>query len=163
MNRLRNLVKRAGLATLITGMLLAAGVAFAAWTATGSGNGYAQAKGMSSVTLSDASTYTTAQLYPGGSGDLVLRVANPNSYDVTVTTVTGTGPAVTAPTNATCDASTGVTFTNQTGLTGASYVVPGNGSATITLANSVSMGNASVNACKGLTFTVPVSVTAQVG
>jgi hypothetical protein len=163
MNRLRNLAKRASLATIITGMLLAAGVAFAAWTATGSGNGYAQAKGMSAVTLGDASTYTTAQLYPGGTGDLVLRVTNPNSYDVTVTTVTGTGPAITAPTNATCDASTGVSFTNQSGLSGASYLVPGGGTATITLTGAVSMSSASVNACKGLTFTVPVSVTAQVG
>jgi len=51
---------------------------------------------------------------------------------------------------------TGVTFTDQTGL---SISVPANSSTETTFANAASMSNASVNACQGDTFTIPVNLT----
>ena len=63
----------------------------------------------------DVSATTTATLFPSGTGDVFLRINNPNPYPVTVATVTGSG-AVTSAVPA-CNASTGVTFVNQTGLT----------------------------------------------
>jgi len=64
---------------------------------------------------------------------------------------------VTAPTNATCDASTGVTYTDQTGL---SLALAGGATTTFTLTNAAAMSNATVNACKGLVFQIPVTVAA---
>src|SRR5215210_7271536 len=75
--------------------LLASGVAWAAWTADGTGNGYAKATSAQVLTTSDASASTVAQLYPGGSGDVKVTINNPNAYAVTVTGITGNG-AITA-------------------------------------------------------------------
>jgi hypothetical protein len=69
--------------------------------------------------------------------------------------VTGAG-TITSDKGAACNASTGVTFTNQTGLT---LDVPASTSETFTLGNSVAMSNASDNSCQGAVFTVPVSLS----
>jgi hypothetical protein len=72
-----------------------------------------------------------------------------------VTSVTGSG-TVTSDKGTACDASTGVTFTNQTGLT---LDIPATSAATFTLTGSVAMSNASDNTCQGAVFTIPVSLT----
>jgi hypothetical protein len=136
-------------------VLVAVGVAYAAWTASGSGNGYAKAATAQALDTLDASATTTATLYPGANGDLVLEINNSNPYPVRVTSVTGAG-AITSDKGAACNASTGVTFTNQTGLT---LDVPASSSETFTLGNSVAMSNASDNSCQGAVFTVPVSLS----
>src|SRR6266545_4654696 len=67
-------------------------VTFGSWSVSSSaGSGYSKAKLALNLTLSDASASTTAQLYPGGTGDLWVKVTNPNPFAVTVTSVTGTG------------------------------------------------------------------------
>ena len=141
-------------ASSVVGASLVAGVAFAAWTADGTGSGYAQAKTAQAV--STVAATTSAQLYPGGTGDLVLKVANPNDYPVTITAVTGNGNIVSGVSG--CDSSNGVSFADQTGL---SLVVPAKSEGTVhTLVGKVSMSNASLTACSGQTFTVPVSIAA---
>ncbi len=137
---------------------LAAGVAFAAWTADGTGSGYAEAKTAQAVATVDGTADTAAQLYPGATGDLKVRVTNPNDYPVTVTAITGNGAIKTVSGDATCDAATGVSFTNVSGL---SQVVPAHSEGTlITLAGKVAMSNASVTACSGEEFNVPVAIAA---
>jgi hypothetical protein len=136
--------------------VVAAGIGIAAWTISGSGNGYAKAGSASSLTLADATAFTTATLYPGATGDLKLRVTNPNSFPVRITAVSGNG-TITSDKGAACDASTGVTFANQSGL---ALDLAASATATLTVANAVSMSNASDNSCQGAVFTVPVSVTA---
>jgi hypothetical protein len=141
-----------------TVVALVAGVALAAWVANGTGSGYAKAVTAQQLTTVDASALTVAQLYPGGSGDVKITIVNPNSYPVLVTDVTGNGAIVTTPADATCDASTGVTFTDQTGL---SLAVPANngpGGTTFTLTGAAHMSNSSVDACQGETFRIPVSL-----
>jgi hypothetical protein len=132
-------------------------VAWAAWTANGTGNGYAKATTAQALTTSDASASTTAQLYPGGSGDVKVTINNPNAYPVTVTSISNGSGSITADSaHATAGCSTtGVTFANQTG----SWSVAANGSSTVTLTGAASMSNASDNACQGATFTIPVSLT----
>jgi hypothetical protein len=143
---------------IVATIALAGGVALANWVSSGTGSGYAQATSAADVTLGDASAFTTAQLYPGGSGDLKLRVTNPNAYDVYVSNVTGTGAAVTTDSNTTCDAHTGVTFTDTSGL---SALVGHGATVTITLSGKVSMSTDSNNACQGEIFAIPVSVSAH--
>jgi hypothetical protein len=138
-------------------ILATAALTLGSWTVGSSaGNGYAKAVTAQNVTLSDASASTTAQLYPGGIGDLVVKVTNPNAFGVTVTGVTGAG-TITSDKGAACNASTGVTFTNTSGLTQA---VGAGATVTFSLVGKVAMSNASDNSCQGAVFTVPVTLTA---
>jgi hypothetical protein len=136
--------------------VVAVGVGLGAWSISGTGNGAAKATTASSITLADASAYTSADLYPGATGNLKLRATNPNPFPVRITAVSGNG-TITSDKGAACDASTGVTLANQTGLT---LDLAAGATATLTVPNSVSMGNSSDNSCQGAVFTVPVSVTA---
>ena len=137
--------------------LVATGVIVAAWSTTGSGNGYAKAGTASALTIGDASAATVGDLYPGGSGAVKLKVTNPNPFAVRITTVAKqTGGVITSDKGAACNASTGVTFTDQTGL---ALDLAAGATTTFSLANAVSMSNASDNSCQGAIFTIPVDVT----
>ncbi len=136
-------------------VLVAAGLAYAAWTASGTGDGYAQAGTAEDLTTYDASWATVGDLYPGANGDVQLEIGNPNPYPIQVTSVSGNGAITASGGIGTCN-TTGVTFTDQTGLT---INVPANGTQTATLNNAASMSNASENGCQGATFTIPVSLS----
>ena len=137
--------------------LVVSGVLYAAWSTSGSGNGYAKAGTSSALTISDASASTTADLYPGATGSVKLKVTNPNPFPVRITTVTKqSGGTITSDKGAACNASTGVTFTDQTGL---ALDLAGGATSTFTLSGAVSMTNASDNTCQGAIFTIPVDVT----
>lgn len=138
-------------------LLTGAGVAYAAWTASGSGEVTAKAATAQVLSTVDVSASTGADLFPGATGDATIRIKNPNGYPIRVTTVTATGPVTAKPGSGigTC-AVTGVTFTNQTGRT---LDVAANSEATFTFAGAVQMGNESENGCQGATFLIPVSLT----
>ena len=156
-------------------ILLVAGVAFAAWTASGSGSGSAQAITAQDLGT-DAATPQSAQLYPGGTGDLEITITNPNPYPVRVTSVqfdsssfvtSNQGAACTDdPTNDPAHV-TGVTFDGYTadGVTNQYLDVPAasgatDGSATFTLTGTVSIDNTSDNGCQGAVFDIPVTLDA---
>ena len=158
---MRNRIVKKKVAVLtISTCLVAVGFVYAAWTTNGTGSGYAKAGTAQSLTTVDVSASTSATLYPGVSGDVLLKIKNPNPYAVTVTAVTGNGTIAPDGGHATCSP-TGVTFTNQTGLTISVPARSGgvDGEVQTTLTNAASMSNASVNACQGATFTIPVSLT----
>jgi hypothetical protein len=148
---------RLALALSAVAVMATTAVTFGSWSVSSSaGSGYSKAKVASSLTLSDASASTTAQLYPGGTGDIWIKVTNSNPFAVTVTSVTGAG-TITSDKGAACDAATGVTFTNTTGLTQA---VGAGATVTFSLAGKVAMSNASDNTCQGAVFTVPITLAA---
>ena len=147
----RNVV--AASTTLIA--IVAVGFVYAAWTTNGSGSGYAKAGSSQPLTTVDVSASTAATLYPGVSGDVKLQISNPNPYAVRVTGVSGNGTITPDAGHSGCT-TTGVTFTNQSGLT---IDVPASSSTTITLTGAAAMSNASLNACQGATFTIPVTLT----
>ena len=148
----RTAVLAAGVA-LTTGV----GVAFAAWTSTGSGSGTAKSDAISNVTFS--ATTASGSIYPTGpAGDVTLTAANPNHYDVTLSAwsmthayySTDTGHAT--PVEGTCDLSF---------LTTDEPVIDGDATAqAVNLSGSLTMGNGSVNACANKTFDVVLSATA---
>jgi hypothetical protein len=145
--------RRVTLASIGVGVAMAASIAFAAWTTGGSGSGYVAAGSTQNLTTLSVAASTTSLLYPTGSADVTVKISNPNSYKVLVTNINnGTGSIVSG--NATCDASNGVSFTNQAG----SWTVPAAGTLTVTLTNAAAMSNASVDACQNQTFTVPVAL-----
>jgi hypothetical protein len=138
-------------------LLVASAVTFGSW-AVGSdpGNGYAKAVSATNLTLGDASASTVADLYPGGTGAVKVAVTNPNAFAVTITSVTGAG-TITSNKGASCDAATGVTFTNTSGL---SQAVGGGATVTFSLAGKAAMSSASDNSCQGAVFTIPVTLVA---
>jgi hypothetical protein len=139
------------------GALILTGVIVAAWSTSGSGNGYAKAGTASALVVGDASASTSGDLYPGGSGAVKLKVTNPNPFAVRITTVAKqAGGVITSDKGAACNASTGVTFTDQTGQ---ALDLAGGATSTFTLAGAVSMSNASDNTCQGAIFSIPVDVT----
>lgn len=151
----RDRLRRLTAGSIMLGVLAVGSIAYAAWTASGTGSGYAKATTAQALTTVDVSASTTAQLYPGGTGDVTLRIDNPNPYPVRVTSVSGTG-AITSDKGAACDASTGVTFADQTGQ---SLDVPAGSAVTFTLSGAVTMSNASDNSCQGAIFTIPVALS----
>jgi hypothetical protein len=150
---------RARLALALAAVAIAAtvGVTFGSWSvASSAGGGYSKAKLALNLTLLDASTSTTAQLYPGGTGDLYLKVSNPNPFAVTITSVTGAG-TISSDKGAACDAATGVAFTNTSGL---SQAVAAGATVSFSLAGKLAMSNASDTSCQGAIFTVPITLVA---
>jgi hypothetical protein len=138
--------------------LIGAGILFAAWSTSGSGNGYAKAGSASALTIGDASASTSADLYPGATGAVKLKVTNPNSFPVRITAVAKqTSGSISSDKGAACNAATGLTFTDQSGLT---LDVAAGATSTFTLSGAVAMSNASDNTCQGAIFTIPVDVTA---
>jgi hypothetical protein len=157
---MRRRVNRKIAVLTIVATLSAVAFVYAAWTTNGTGNGYAKAGTAVSLTTIDVSASTTATLYPGVSGDVLLKIDNANPYPVTVTAVSGNG-AITADAGHGGCTTTGVSFTNQSSL---SLVVPAkvgavDGTLQSTLTGAASMSNASLNACQGATFTIPVTLT----
>jgi hypothetical protein len=154
--KVRKLSKKATVVTMFLGAMLAGSVAFAYWTATGTGNGYAEAG--TSTDLSTNATATIADLYPGVDGDLFIDIENPNPYPVLVTEIARTGDPITSDAGGACDASTGVSMADLTGL---SLSVPAGGNASFQLDDVVSMSNASDDSCQGAIFTIPVQLTGR--
>lgn len=163
MNRISSRTKQAVLFATTLVALGVAGLVYAAWTTSGSGSVYAKAGTSSALSTLDASASTSATLYPGSTGDVVLKVSNPNPYPVRVTGVSlnGTNADITADSGHSGCTTTGVSFTNATGLTVDVPAKSGgtNGSAQATISGAAAMSNASVDGCQGATFTIPVTVT----
>jgi hypothetical protein len=148
---------RLAVALSLAAVVIAAGVTYGSWTVgSDAGNGYAKAVTAQNLTLSDAGASTVADLYPGGTGAVKVKVTNPNAFAVTITGVTGAGTIV-SDKGAGCDASTGVTFTNQTGL---SLALAAGATTVFSLPGAAAMSNSSVTSCQGGTFTIPVTLTA---
>src|SRR5436309_15562301 len=91
-----------------------AGVAWAYWTAPGTGGGRVDAAStLTGVTVKSAAVTPGSTLVPGGSAEVVVRVANANTFPVTVTSVTQlAGQPVVAANGC---GPTGVSFAAQNG------------------------------------------------
>ncbi|HZP29795.1 MAG TPA: hypothetical protein VFC99_12645 [Acidimicrobiia bacterium] len=150
--------KKALLVAAVVAALLAAGVAFAAWTTGGAGHGSAKAR--TAVELSTVAVpASSAGLFPGADAKVTVRVVNDNDYPVRITDVQYGAPAATTVNGAlgTCasGADAALTFTDQTGL---ALDVGAHASATFDV-DGVHMGGAAANGCQGATFTIPVTLT----
>jgi hypothetical protein len=135
------------------------GAAFAFVSASGSGTGAAAAGTMQTVTVTAfvGGDAPTSKLYPGGpAADVILRVNNPNSFSVQLTAISANG-AITADASHSGCTTTGVTFTPPASP---NIAVPA-GSSLIHLSGSASMSTASLSACQGATFSIPINITTR--
>jgi hypothetical protein len=144
--------KQKFLATLaVMAVIVGGGVAYANWTASGTGSGAAKAAGATALTVNVGTT--TADLYPGFTqGDVFMSVSNPNPYPVNITSLT---PGAITSSSGTCAASN-ITVLPATGLS-----IPVAANATnvaVTVPNIVTMITTAPDACQGVTFTVAVTL-----
>ena len=156
------------LLTLLASTVLASTsmIAFAAWTATGTGSGKASAR--TAVALVVDAVTPSACLYPGATGSTAcpvqFTVTNNNPYPVSLNKLTlGAITAVTDGLGTGCDnpADThGVTVnTAEQTLSTAITVAANSTSTTQTSPLLVSMGNSSDNDCQGAVFTIVATLT----
>lgn len=151
--------------------LLAAGVlattvavvgVLAFYTATGSGTGAAAVSGTVQPLVFTPGT-AVSPLYPGGSGDVDLTVANPNGFSVHIPSLAldtsqGGGSGFAASGCPLGQARLSFTATPQNNG-GAGWTVPANASAFhINLPTAVSMATNAASSCQSATFTVFLKV-----
>src|SRR5947208_2594147 len=101
--------------SILFGIILVSSIAYAAWTASGGGQGYAKAGTAQTLTTVDVSASTTASLYPSGTGNVLIRISNPNPYPVLVASVTGSG-TITPDNGPACGGRAGGPLPNEAGL-----------------------------------------------
>ena len=163
------------------GATAAAGLAYAAsnWVVglAGGSSGEAQSASVSNLTISAvASPAATNLLYPGGNGDVVVSISNPNPFPVTITavnlptnttyangyttsalTTTQTGCLTATPSDVIWNYSTGSSgssHTLTTPLTVAASSQPNNPLA-VTMTNDASMTASAPAACVNTFFSMP--------
>jgi hypothetical protein len=162
------------------GMALVGGGAYAAtnWivglNAGSSGEG--QSASVQNLTLSAVTSPAAVnQLFPGGNGDVVLTISNPNPYPVTVTGVNlptnltfasgFTTAALAAPQTGCSTSTSGVLWNYSSGTSGSAHsfttaiTVGASGNAnnplTVTLTNDASMTTTAPAACEATFFSLP--------
>ncbi|MET9632642.1 hypothetical protein ABZX92_34830 [Lentzea sp. NPDC006480] len=137
--------KRTAVIAAVAVVAIGGGVAYAAWSSTGSGSGTV------SSTTSQNSSITPVSgsgLYPGVTVDAVVSINNPNDYAVKVNSIADSSSSV----NGTCAAGT-VTTTSAT--TDFSPVIAAHGTQNYTL--KAKMNADASDGCKSITFTVPLN------
>ncbi|HEV7203834.1 MAG TPA: hypothetical protein VGN18_04450 [Jatrophihabitans sp.] len=177
--------RRVRVVAAVVGALLIPAVAIAAtnWTvgvAPGS-NGQAKAGTISNLTITaTASPAATNLLYPGGNGDVVVTISNPNTFPVTITgvnlptnttyaagfsdsalSVAQAGCAAATPSTVTWAFATGVSGTSHSLTTALTVAASGqaNNPLVVTLTDDAAMGSTAPLACAATYFSMP-SLTA---
>lgn len=134
--------------------------AFAYWSADGAGSGNGSTAPAVAVMLSPS--VATADLRPGGAGDVVVQVTNPNSTvaqigSLALDVTQGEGGFAVDAGHLGC-ALTALGYSTQANG-GAGWTVPAasggdGGTLSITLSDAVMMDDDAANACQGATLTV---------
>jgi hypothetical protein len=162
------------------GMVLAGGAAYVATTwivaLSAGSSGEGQAATVQNLTITSVATPSpVAQLYPGGAGDVVVTISNPNPYPVTLTSVnlptsstygTGYTSSSLATAQSGCTSSTSdVSWSFATSTSGSAHtlttplIIGASGNAnnplTVTLSNDASMTSSAPAACEGAFFSMP--------
>jgi hypothetical protein len=183
--------RRMKIVSAVCGILLAGVGAYAAtnWVVglNSGSSGEGQSASISNLTISAvASPSATNLMYPGGTGDVVVTISNPNPYPVTITavqlptsatyatgytssalTTTQTGCLAATPSQVTWNFSTATSGTSHTLTTPLTVGASGqsNNPLAVTLTNDASMGTTTPAACANTYFSMPslTGVTATGG
>lgn len=149
-------LRRVFVVTTVVGATLGGGIAVAAWTSSGAGTAGAKAGTASAPTTGavDTSAMTTGLLYPGVSGDALIRITNPNPYPVKVSDISANGTATVSGNTGTCAGNT-VTWNSKQPAT----VLTAGATTTITVTGAVTMAPTAPDGCQGAVYSLPVTVT----
>ena len=153
--------------TIIVGVaafavLATAGVAFALWSATGTGSGTASATTAVTATVNPVNCTPSpacVDLYPGYTGgDVYFTITNTNPYPITFTDMAAGDVTVDAAHAAAGCAATNITVDSP--VTGLSLVAPANSTTSqLSIADVVTMISTAPNACQGATFDIELTLT----
>jgi hypothetical protein len=165
----------------VIGATAAAGLAYAAsnWVVglAGGSSGEAQSASVSNLTITAvASPAATNLLYPGGNGDVVVSISNPNPFPVTITAVnlptnttyangyttsalstTQTGCIAATPSDVIWNYSTGSSGSSHTLTTPLTVAASGqsNNPLAVTMTSDASMTLSAPAACENTYFAMP--------
>lgn len=161
----------------LAGMAMVGGAAYGvtSWVVglSAGSSGEGQSATVSNLSITAVATPSASnQLFPGGTGDVVATITNPNSFPVTLTAVdlpantvyangyttsalstTQTGCVSTTPSDVTWNYATGTSGSVHT-LTSA-LTVAANGTLTVTFTNDAIMTSGAPAACEGTYFSLP--------
>ena len=145
--------------TALTAGALVMGVAFASWTATGSGSGTAKAVTATASAVTTDPSGATADLYPGKTGGtLYFKVDNPNPYAVQFTSASL--GSITSSDPANCPA-TSANISVESSVTGLAINVPANTTTPVSrsISGVVGMPASAADGCQGVTFTIAITLS----
>jgi hypothetical protein len=139
----------------ISVLVLSSG-AHAYFRASGSGSGTGATGTLQPATLVAlvTSDTPTSTLVPGGSADLILKINNPASSNVTLVGIAPKTGGTVTPSLPGCTTS-GVSLATI----GALAITLTPGSNTVHIGNGATMSTASVSGCQGATFAIDVTIT----
>jgi hypothetical protein len=181
----RNWSRRTVLIVTIASALFAGGLAIAAsnWIVglQNGSSGEAQSGAVTNLTITAVATpAATNLLYPGGNGDVVVTISNPNPFPVTLTGVSlptnttyaggfTTSALSTAQTGCAAATPSGVSWNFSTATSGSAHtlttalVIGASGNAnnplTVTFTNDASMALTAPSACQSTFFSMPSLIT----
>jgi hypothetical protein len=186
----RTRTRRVLAAVLGTVLTAVSAYAITTWVVAlnGGSNGEGQSASAQPLTITAvASPAATDLLYPGGTGDVVVSISNPNPYPVTITAVqlpTNTTYAAGYTTSALTSTQTGCSGSNSdvgwnfsTGASGSSHTLTSaltvgatgqaNDPLVVTFTDDATMSSSAPQACEGSYFSMPsftgVSATGGAG
>ncbi|MEA2500731.1 MAG: hypothetical protein QOD01_842 [Actinomycetota bacterium] len=141
----------------ISVLVLSSG-AHAYFRSSGSGSGAAATGTLQPATLVAlvTSDTPTSTLVPGGSADLILKVNNPSSSNVTLVGIAPKAGGTVTPSLPGCTTS-GVALATI----GTLSITLTPGSNTVHINNGATMSTASVTGCQGSNFSIPITITVQ--
>ena len=156
MKRRRILSLWVAAAALTTASAIPVGAYFQADQASQAGS--APVGTMQTVVLEALTGETPATaLQPDSTGEVVLKVNNPNAFTVKLVSVTSIGPPTLVGSVGCTPANAGVAFNNQAGL--AMPINPG--IQLLRLPGAASMSIASDDTCQGASFALPVTIRVE--
>jgi hypothetical protein len=142
---------------------IGAGSAYGYLATHGSGTGLAGVGTMQTVTMATAGTPSTP-LLPGGSGDVVFSVTNPNNFPVSLVEVGLEADSAITPDEghsgcATTDGNPVVTLNVPSGDLPVS--IGADTTVQVDLAHAATMDATATSNCQGATFDIPLTITAR--
>jgi hypothetical protein len=148
-----------GVAATTAAVALGGGIAFGVWTVSGSGSGGGAATVAQSLTVTAVTpTGAAATLYPGGpAGAVWFSVNNPNPFAVTITGITYGTP--TSNNTTTCPNSN-ISIDGAAPTTVSISVPAGPATGATSIPAVLDLAHTAPNGCEGVSFNVPVTVTA---
>jgi hypothetical protein len=156
---MRRGILKLGLIAVIVLALAATAAAYLSASGSGSGSGSSTAT-TTAVTL--AAGTPTAELYPGGSSDVAVKLTNSNASPVNVKslvldTAQGTNGFTVDGSHSGC-ATSALSYPAAQTNGGAGFTVAPNTSLDVDLSGAVSMATSAADACQGAQFTVYLKV-----
>lgn len=152
-------VEKVVLVLLIVASIALGKVAGAAITSSGSGSGTAATGSLQNVTIDAMAQDPSESLLPGTTADATFAIDNPNASALTLISVVQNGSISVNGGSGCTLANSGVTFSDQTGLS--ISIPPDVTDYNVDLLSAMSMSASSNNGCQNATFTVPITITAH--